>query len=143
SVYCFLLSLAAPDLQIRAQSLADLQIGVEDRSQPVHTFIEEEGYGDLEIARGRAAIWRLHSAKGFTVYCFLFRFSLGLAAPELGSERNLWPISRSAWRTGRDLSLLLLGRRDSAIWRSPGVELQSGDCTQRKSLPFTVFCLGY
>jgi len=32
--------------------MADLQIGVEDRSQPVPTFIGEEGYGDLEIARG-------------------------------------------------------------------------------------------
>src|SRR5690606_18483763 len=42
------------------------------------------GYGDLEIARGSS--------------CNLEIALSGTAAPELRSERNLWPISRSAWR---------------------------------------------
>src|SRR5690606_39864380 len=45
--------------------------------------------------------------------------ALPISVPELRSERNPLPISRSAWRTGRDLSLHLLGRWDTAIWRSP------------------------
>src|SRR5690606_6156727 len=50
-------------------------------------------------------------------------------------ERNLWPISRSAWKKVLYLATAIWNL-DTAIWRSFGVELQSGDFTQRNVFLF-------
>src|SRR5690606_7123905 len=109
---------AAPDLQIRAQPLADLQIGVVDGSRPVpqmkpaHLNLSlrlnyRSEHNPYQISR--SALW---TGLDLSLQVIMAHFKLPLRLISR-SERTPLPISRSAW-TGRNLFLRI--KRDTAIY---------------------------
>src|SRR5690606_38550073 len=121
-------------LQTRAQPLADLQIGVEESSLPRYSNMEF-GYGDLEIVRGSSGNLEIALSGMFFFFFYAPRFISYCCAwsPDQSATSG-----RSPDRRGRKFSTSL---QRYGIWirRSgdrPGVERQSGDCTQRNVFLF-------